>query len=62
MMSLQIRRPCDVLVLWLIVLTIVSGCSGRRITTAVEDQAFRAGPSPVPMDEAAKVVPPTEAE
>jgi peptidoglycan-associated lipoprotein len=61
-MSLQIRRPCDILVLSLIVLTMVSGCSGRRITTAVEDQAFRAGPSPAPMDEAAKVVPPTRAE
>jgi peptidoglycan-associated lipoprotein len=61
-MSLQIRRPCDILVLSLIVLTMVSGCSGRRITTAVEDQAFRAGPSPVHMDEAAKVAPPTRAE
>jgi len=61
-MSLKIRRPCDILVLWLIVLTIVSGCSGRRITSAVEDQAFRPGPSPVPMDEATKIVPPTRAE
>ena len=61
-MSLQIRRPCDILVLSLIVLTIVSGCSGRRITTAVEDQAFLAGPSPAPVDEAANVVPPTRAE
>jgi len=61
-MSLQIRRPCDILVLWLIVLTIVSGCSGRRITSAVEDQAFRAGPSSAPVDEATKVVPPTRAE
>ena len=61
-MSLQIRRPCDILVLSLIVLTIVSGCSGRRITSAVEDQAFRAGSSSAPVDEATKVVPPTRAE
>ncbi|MDH4155348.1 MAG: peptidoglycan-associated lipoprotein Pal [Nitrospira sp.] len=62
MMSLKIRRQCDMLILWLIVLTIVSGCGGRRITTAVEDQAFRPGPSPVPVDEVTKVVPPTRVE
>ncbi|TKS61262.1 MAG: peptidoglycan-associated lipoprotein [Nitrospira sp.] len=45
--------------LWLIVLTTVFGCTGRRITTAVEDQTFQPGPSPVPVVEAAKVVPPT---
>ncbi len=61
-MSLQNRRQCDILVLWLIVLTIVSGCSGRRITTAVENQAFRPGPSPAPVDEGAKVVPQTRVE
>lgn len=45
-MSLQIRRHRHRLVLWLIVLTVVSGCSGRRLMTAVEDQAFQPGPSP----------------
>ncbi len=61
-MSLQIRRRRDMLVLWLIVLTIVSGCGGRRITTGVEDQAFLSRPSPAPVDEAAKVVPPDRVE
>lgn len=61
-MSLQIRRGRDMLVLWLIVLTIVLGCSGRRITTGVEDQAFLSRPSPAPMDEAAKVMPPTRVD
>lgn len=61
-MSFQIRRRPDMLVLWLIVLTIVPGCSGRRITTGVEDQAFLSRPSPAPVDEAAKVVPPARVE
>lgn len=59
-MSLQIRRHRHRLVLWLIVLTVVSGCSGRRLMTAVEDQAFQPGPSPTSVDEAMKVVPPTK--
>lgn len=61
-MSFQIRRRPDMLILWLIVLTIVAGCSGRRITTSVEDQAFLSRPSPAPVDEAAKVVPPARVE
>lgn len=44
--------------LWLIVLTTVFGCTGRRVTTAVEDQAFLPGPSAAPVVEAAKVIPP----
>jgi peptidoglycan-associated lipoprotein len=47
--------------LWLIALTMVFGCTGRRITTAVEDQAFVPGPSPAPVAEAAKVTPPPAA-
>jgi peptidoglycan-associated lipoprotein len=42
---------------WLIVLTLMVGCTGRRITTAVEDQAFQPGPSPAAPVEAAKVTP-----
>lgn len=61
-MSLQIRRRRDMFVLWLIVLTIVPGCSGRKITTGVEDQTFQSRPSPAPVDEAEKVVPPTRVE
>lgn len=61
-MSLQIRRRRDVLVLWLIVLTIVSGCSGRRVTSGMEDQASLSRPSPAPEDEAAKVAPPARVE
>ncbi len=61
-MSLQIRRRRDMLVLWLIVLTIVPGCSGRKIMTGVEDQTFLSRPSSAPVDEAAKVVPPTRVE
>lgn len=61
-MSLKIRRQRNILVLWLIALTIVSGCSGRRVTTGVENQVFRPGPSPAPVDETAKVAPPTRVE
>ncbi len=61
-MSLQIRRRRDMLVLWLIALTIVSGCSGRRVTSGMEDQASLSRPSPAPEDEAAKVAPPARVE
>jgi peptidoglycan-associated lipoprotein len=43
--------------LWLVVLTMIIGCAGRRITTAVEDQAFQPGSSPATPVEAAKVIP-----
>ena len=62
-MSLQIRRRRAMLVLWLMVLTIVSGvsgCSGRRVTSGMEDQASVS--RPFPEDEAAKVVPPDRVE
>lgn len=42
---------------WLIVLTMIVGCTGRRITTAVEDQWFQPGSSPAPAVGAAKVAP-----
>lgn len=61
-MSLQIRPYRHRLVLWLIVLTVVSGCSGRRLMTGVEDQAFQPGPSPTSVSEAAKAVPPAGVE
>ena len=59
-MSLQIRCRRDILVLWLIMFTIVSGCSGRRVTSGMEDQASVSHPSPE--DEAAKVAPPARVE
>lgn len=43
--------------LWLMVLAIFVGCTGRRITTAVEDQMFQPGPSPAPAVGEAKVAP-----
>lgn len=61
-MPAQVRRQYHTLVLWLIVVMIMSGCSGRRIVTSAEDQAFRAGPPPTPVAEAAEVVPPTKPE
>ena len=48
--------------LWLIVLTMIVGCAGRRITTAVEDQTFQPGPSPRTSVEAATVTPPSKVE
>lgn len=46
------------MVIWFVVLATAAGCTGRRITTAVEDQAFQPGPPPAPVVEAAKVEPP----
>lgn len=48
--------------LWLIVLTMIAGCTGRRITTGVEDQSFQPGPSAVAPAESAKVIPPSKME
>lgn len=56
----QVRRQYHTLVLWLIVVMIMSGCSGRRIVTSAEDQAFQAGPPPAPVAEEVEVVPPPE--
>ncbi len=50
-----------VFALWLIVFMLAAGCAGRRISTAVEDQAFTPGPSPALPTEAATVVPPAAA-
>jgi len=61
-MSPQVRRQYHTLVLWLTVVMIVSGCSGRKIVTSTEDQAFQAGPPPAPVAEETKVVPPTTPE
>jgi len=58
MMSPQLRHQHGMFVLWLIVVMIVSGCSGRRIVTAVEDQAFQPGPLPAVASEAEKGAPP----
>ncbi|WHZ25345.1 MAG: Tol-Pal system peptidoglycan-associated lipoprotein PAL [Nitrospira sp.] len=59
-MLLQRRRGRDRLVLWVMVLTIVAGCSGRRVMSGVEDQASVS--RPFPEDEAAKVAPPARVE
>jgi peptidoglycan-associated lipoprotein len=50
----------NMFLLWLIVLTMIVGCTGRRTTTAVEDQQFQPGPSAVAPVESAKVSPPVE--
>jgi peptidoglycan-associated lipoprotein len=62
MMSPQVRRQFRALVLWLTVVMIASGCSGRRIVTSAEDQEFQAGPPPAPVAEETKVLPPTKPE
>lgn len=61
MMSPQVHRRYHTFVLWVIVVMIVSGCSGRRIVTSAEDQAFQAAP-PAPVVEETKVAPPTQPE
>lgn len=48
--------------LWLIVLTMIVGCAGRRITTAVEDQTFQPGPSSATSFEAETVAPLSKVE
>ncbi|MDH4301943.1 MAG: peptidoglycan-associated lipoprotein Pal [Nitrospira sp.] len=53
-MSPQVPRQRDMLVLWLMVVMIVSGCSGRRITTVVGDQTFSPGSLPAAASEAEK--------
>lgn len=40
--ALSLRK--STFILWLIVLTMIVGCAGRRVTTAVEDQTFQSGP------------------
>ena len=61
-MANQLCLRKSVFLLWLIVLTMIVGCTGRRITTAVEDQRFQPGPSPTTPVEAAKVTPPSKVE
>jgi peptidoglycan-associated lipoprotein len=58
--ALSLRK--SMFLLWLVVLTMIVGCAGRRITTAVEDQTFQPGPSQASSVEAAKVTPPSKAE
>lgn len=48
--------------LGLIVLTMIAGCTGRRVSTGVEDQALKTGLSPEAPAEAAKVTPLPKAE
>jgi peptidoglycan-associated lipoprotein len=62
MMSTQVHRRYHTFALWVIVVMIVSGCSGRTIVTSGEDQVFQAGPPPAPVAEETKVVPPTKPE
>lgn len=61
-MSPQVRRQFRALVLWLTVVMIASGCSGRRIVTSAEDQEFQASPPLAPVAEETKVLPPTKPE
>lgn len=53
---LSLRR--NLFILCLMVLTMTVGCTGRRITTAVENQQFQSGPSAATAVEAAKAAPP----
>jgi len=48
--------------LWLIVVAMIVGCTGRRITTAVEDQTSQHGSLPMTPVEAATLTPPPKAE
>lgn len=50
----------NLFLLWLIALTMIVGCTGRRISTAVGDQTFQPGPSQATPVESAKVPPPVE--
>ena len=61
-MSPQVRRQFRALVLWLTVVMIASGCSGRKIVTSAEDQEFQASPPLAPVAEETKVLPPTKPE
>jgi peptidoglycan-associated lipoprotein len=51
--------PCfnRILLLGLIVLALVPACTGRRVSTAVEDQTFQPGPTAAPVVETVKVEP-----
>ena len=57
-MSLQSRCWYDMLVLWLIALTIVPGCSSRRINSRMDEQASLSRSSSTLVEETAKVVTP----
>ncbi len=59
-MANPLSLPKSMFLLWLMVLTMIVGCTGRRITTAVEDQMFQPGASPAPAVGAAKAAPPSK--
>lgn len=61
MMLSRVRRHGHGFVL-LIVVMIVSGCSGRTMVTSGEDQAVQADPPPAPVTQESKVVPLTQPE
>ena len=52
----------SMVILWLIVVTMIVGCTGRRITTAVEDQTSQPGSSAMAPVEAATVAPSSKGE
>jgi peptidoglycan-associated lipoprotein len=56
-MSTHIPYFNRILFLGLIVLTMMPACTGRRVSTGVEDQTFQPGPTAAPVVEAAKVEP-----
>jgi len=58
----QTPRRRDRLMLWLIVVMIVSGCSSRGTMSSGEDPASQASPPPTPMAAAAPVSPPKQDE
>jgi peptidoglycan-associated lipoprotein len=61
-MLLHIRRRYDSFLLWLIVLVIVSGCSGRRISSGMDDQVFISRSSSAHVQDAARVASPDRLE
>ncbi len=60
-MSSTIRRHATKLIVGLTAVVLLSACTGRRITTVVEDQTLQPGPSPAPAVETAQVMPPPAA-
>jgi peptidoglycan-associated lipoprotein len=60
-MALQVRRRHEMLILWLMVLTILPGCSTRRINSGMDDQASVSRSSSAPI-EVEKVAPPVRVE
>ncbi|MGC4098616.1 MAG: OmpA family protein [Nitrospira sp.] len=60
-MSLQVRHRYEMFVLWFIVLTMILSCSGRRVSSGMDDQTSRSHAAPAPIG-TAKIDPPVRVE